>query len=159
MTVFLAVVCAILMVAGFAGLILPVLPAIQLNWLGLVIYAWGTGFQRISLAATIAFTVVMVLDTVLDWFVQAIGARQFKASKYGIIGALIGSIVGLIFFNIWGVILGPAIGAVAGELIARRGIKQALVAAGGTFAGCLAGSLVKAVIMLVMLGFFIVSLF
>ena len=159
MAVFLAVVCAVLMVAGFAGLILPVLPAIQLNWLGLVIYTWGTGFERISLPVTIIFTVVMILDMVLDWFVQAIGARQFKASKYGIIGAFVGSIVGVLVLNVWGIILGPAIGAVIGELFARRGIKQALTAAGGTVAGCLAGSLVKTIIMLVMLGFFIVSLF
>jgi hypothetical protein len=155
----LAVVCAVLMIAGFAGLFLPALPAIQLSWLGLLIYAWGTGCERISLLVTIIFTLLMLISWALDFVVQVIGAKKFKASKYGMIGAFVGSILGIVIFNVWGVILGPLIGALAGELLAQRGFKQALTSAGGTVAGCIAGSLFKAVIMLAMAGVFIASLF
>ena len=158
MDVVLAVICGLLMAAGFAGLILPVLPAIQLSWLGLLIYAWGTGFQRISLLATIVFTALMLLTMVLDYVAQAIGARKFTASRYSVIGALIGSILGIFIFGFWGVILGPALGALAGELLAGRGFRQGLTSAGGTVVGCLAGNLIKLIIMLAMLGVFIASL-
>src|SRR5512139_3952506 len=103
MTVLLAVICAVLMLAGFAGLILPVLPAIQLSWLGLLIYAWGTGFERISLLTTVVFTLLMLFSMLLDWVAQLIGAKKFKASRYGLIGAFLGSLLGLAIFGFWGV--------------------------------------------------------
>jgi hypothetical protein len=158
-TVLLAVICAVLMLAGFAGLFLPVLPGIQLAWAGFLIYAWGTGFERISLPVTIFFTVLMLISWALDYVAQAIGARKFKASRYGVIGAFIGGILGIFILNIWGAIFGPFIGALAGELLAKRGLRRAFASAGGTFVGCLAGNLFKLVIMLAMAGFFIATLF
>jgi uncharacterized protein YqgC (DUF456 family) len=159
MTVFLGIVCAVMLLAGLVGVVSPVLPGIQLAWLGFLIYAWGTGFERISLTTTIVFTVLMLLFWLKDYLVQVIGAKKFNASKGGMIGVFIGSILGTLIFGFWGIIIGPVIGAIAGELIATRNIRQALKSATGTVAGCLAGSITNIIFILVMTGFFIKSLF
>jgi uncharacterized protein YqgC (DUF456 family) len=120
MTVFLGIVCAVLLLAGLVGVISPVLPGIQLSWLGFLIYAWGTGFERISLVTTIVCTGLMLLFWLKDYLVQVIGAKKFNASKGGLIGVFAGTILGPIIFGFWGIIIGPVIGAIVGELIAVR---------------------------------------
>jgi uncharacterized protein YqgC (DUF456 family) len=158
MTVFLAIVGFILIGVGFIGIFLPVLPGIPLAWLGLFIFAIGTGFDKISILATIIFFVLMLLTLALDFFAPMLGAGKYKASKLGIAGTFVGFIVGILVFGFWGVILGPFIGAFVGELIARRPAGQALKSATGAFIGFLAGSLVRVIYIFVLLGFFIYSL-
>jgi uncharacterized protein YqgC (DUF456 family) len=159
MIVFLIIICSILMLAGLVGIIVPVLPGIQLAWIGFLVYAWCTHFERISLVVAVIFTVLVFFSLLLDYFIQVIGAKKFNASKYGLIGVFIGSMLGIFIFGFWGIVLGPVIGAIAGELIAAGNIKQALKTAAGTTVGCIAGNLLKIVLVLIMLGFFIASLF
>lgn len=159
MDIFLTVIGAVLMLAGLIGVVAPVLPGIQLSWLGFFIYAWGTGFERISLTVTIVFTVLMLISWAMDYLVQVIGAKKFNASKGGLIGVFIGSMIGIFVFGFWGIILGPVIGAIIGELIVARNIPQAFKSATGTLVGCIAGTLSKMVLILIMAGFFIASLF
>jgi len=158
-TVLLAILCSVLLIAGLAGVILPVLPGVPLAWLGFFIYAIGTGFDRISITTTVVFSIVMVLTLVLDIVAPMLGASKYKASKPGILGSFIGLMAGIIVFGFWGIILGPFIGALLGELAARKQPEQAFKSAFGTLLGFLAGSLVKIIVVLVMTGFFIVSLF
>jgi uncharacterized protein YqgC (DUF456 family) len=138
--------------------ILPILPGIPLSWLGLFIYAIGTGFERISVTTIIIFFVLMLISLAIDFFAPMLGAKKYKASRLGTVGAFVGITVG-IFFGIWGIILGPFVGALLGELISGKGTKQAFGSALGTFIGMILGSLLKIVIILVMAGFFIASLF
>ena len=42
--VLLAIVCSLLMLVGLAGIVLPFFPGVPLVWLGLFIFAIGTGF-------------------------------------------------------------------------------------------------------------------
>lgn len=158
MTVFLAIVGFILIGIGFFGIFLPVLPGIPLAWLGLFIFAIGTGFDKVSILATVIFFILMLFTLALDFLAPMLGAGKYKASKFGIAGAFVGFIIGVIVFQLWGIILGPFIGAFVGELVARRPASQALKSATGTLIGFLAGSLVKVVYIFVLLGFFIYSL-
>ena len=158
MTVFLAIVGFLLIGVGFIGIFLPVLPGIPLAWLGLFIFAIGTGFEKISIMATVIFFIFMLFTLALDFLAPILGAGKFKASKIGIAGTFVGFIVGIILFQFWGVIIGPFIGAFVGELLARRPAGQALKSATGALIGFLAGSLVKVIYIFVLLGFFIYSL-
>lgn len=146
------------MIVGLLGVVLPILPGIPLSWLGLFIYAAGTGFERISVTTVVVFFVLMLASLAIDFFAPMLGARKYKASKLGVFGAFAGITVG-IFFGIWGIIFGPFVGALLGELISGKGAKQAFGSALGTFIGMILGSLLKIVIILVMAGFFIASLF
>ena len=158
-TVLLAILCSVLLIAGLAGIVLPILPGVPLAWLGFFVYAIGTGFDRISITTTVVFSILMVLTLVLDLVAPMLGASKYKASKLGILGSFVGLMAGVIAFGFWGIILGPFIGALLGELVARQQPEQAFKSALGTLFGFLAGSLIKIVVVLTMAGFFIASLF
>lgn len=157
--VVVIVVCSLLMVVGLIGVFLPVLPGIPLAWLGLFIYAIGTRFERISIATIVVFFILMLLTLAFDFVAPMLGAKKYRASRWGILGAFVGFIVGVFVLGFWGIILGPFVGALLGELIASRKPRQALGSALGTLLGFLAGILLKVVLILVMAGFFIASLF
>ena len=159
MEILYAVICSLLMLVGFIGIFAPVLPGIPIAWLGLFIYAIGTGFERISLTTTIVFAALTALILLLDFLAPMLGARKLKASALGVLGAFIGLIVGVLFLGFWGIILGPFLGAFLFELMAKRQAKGAAKAALGTVVGYLAGALVKVIFLFVMAGFFIASLF
>lgn len=158
-TVLLAILCSVLLIAGLAGVVLPVLPGVPLAWLGFFIYAIGTGFDRISITTTVVFSILMIFTLVLDLVAPMLGASKYKASKLGILGSFIGLMAGIIVFGFWGIILGPFIGALLGELVARKQPEQAFKSAFGTLLGFLAGSLIKIIVVLTMAGFFVASLF
>jgi uncharacterized protein YqgC (DUF456 family) len=160
MEVLYAVICTLLMLVGLVGVFAPVLPGIPIAWLGLFIYAIGTGFERISVVTTIVFAAITALILILDALAPLLGAKKFQASKYGVFGAFLGMVIGVIFLGFWGVILGPFLGAFLFELLfARKQARGALKAAFGTFIGYVTGALVKVIFICVMAGFFIVSLF
>jgi len=158
-TIALIIVCSVLMVVGLLGVVLPILPGIPLAWLGLFIYAIGTSFERISIATVIVFSILTILALLLDFLAPMLGAKKYRASKLGVFGAFLGFTVGIFVLGFWGIILGPFIGALLGELIAGRRPRQALGSAFGTFLGFVAGTLFKIIVILVMAGFFIASLF
>lgn len=101
----------------------------------------------------------MVITLVLDFVAPMLGAKKYRASKFGIFGALLGFITGIFALGLWGIILGPLVGAFLGELLARRRPKQAFGSALGAFLGFVAGTLFRIIVILVMAGFFIASLF
>jgi uncharacterized protein YqgC (DUF456 family) len=152
------VICSILLLIGLLGAIIPFIPGVPIAWVGLFIYAITTGFDRISIAATVVFFVLMLLTVVLDIVAPMLGAKKYKASKFGVLGAFLGFIIGIFVLGFWGIILGPLVCAFLGELIARREPKQALGSAFGTFVGFIAGILFKTILVLIMAGFFIASL-
>jgi len=158
-TVLLAILAFFLILVGFAGIFLPVLPGIPLAWLGIFIFAIGTGFDKISILATVLLFVFMLLTLLLDFLAPMIGAGKNKASKWGLIGTSLGLIVGLLVFGIWGIIAGPFIGAFLGELVANRPVGQALKSATGAFIGFIFGSLIKVVYIFISLGVLIFSFF
>jgi len=158
-TVFLAILCSILMIVGMVGVIVPGIPGIPLAWLGLFIYAIGTGFERISAITIIVLFILMALIMLIDFLAPMLGAKKYKASKFGILGAFVGLIAGIIFFGFWGIIVGPFIGAFTVELLAKRQPRIALRSAFGTLVGFIAGTLLKAIFILIMSGLFIASWF
>ena len=153
------IICSVLMVIGLLGVILPVLPGVPLAWLGLLVYALLTGFEKLSVATIVIFFVLMVLTLMLDFAAPLLGAKKYQASKFGITGAFIGTVVGIFVLGFWGIIVGPLAGAFWGELMARGKPKQAFGSAVGAFLGFVAGSLFKIILTLIMAGFFIASLF
>jgi len=157
--VVFAIICAVLILIGLVGVIMPYLPGVPVAWLGLFIYAIGTDWERLSVTTIVVFGAITVLALLVDFIAPLLGAKKYKASKWGIIGASIGLFLGIIIFQIWGIILGPLLGALIGELIAGKSTDIALKSALGTFIGFIFGTLMKVVIVLVMAGFFVVSLF
>lgn len=147
------------MLVSLIGTVFPVIPGIPLAWIGLLIYAAVTGFERISVVTTIVFLIITLATMAIGYFAPILGAKKHKASSMGIFGAFLGLTFGVIIFGIWGIIIGPFLGALVGELITKKSTAVALQSAFGTFIGFLAGSLLQIIVILIMAGFFIASLF
>ncbi len=157
-TVIYGVTSILLIVIGLISLVLPFIPGgVPLAWLGLFVFAIGTGFTKISILATVIFFIVMVITMIIDFFLPILGAGKYKASKWGILGSIFGSFLGIFIWGLWGTVVGPFLGAVFGELATGRDHKAALRIGLGTIIGLIVGGILKIIVVLVMLGWVIAA--
>ena len=156
MDYFLLALAIVLMIAGIAGCLLPVVPGPPLSYLGLVVLHF-TKFADISRNLFIILAIVAIVVTVIDYVVPIWGTRRFGGSKYGMRGATVGLIIGL-FLGPFGIIIGPFIGAVVGELIFKDDIKYALKAGFGSLLGFLTGVGLKLAASLLITFYFVKAL-
>lgn len=161
MDITLAVLGAALVLLGFIGSILPIIPGPPISWVGLLLLKWtdfildhGTAYEN-ALWILLFF---VVLVTVLDYVVPIMGTKKFGGSKRGVWGATIGVVVGL-FFGPLGIIIGPFLGAYIGEITTGKKEREALRAAWGSFVGFLLGVGMKLMVCGAILFFFIRYLF
>ncbi|MDP1776127.1 MAG: DUF456 domain-containing protein [Moraxellaceae bacterium] len=145
---------AILLIAGLAGLVLPVIPGPPLLFAGFLLAAWAEQFQFVGLNTLILLGLLCLFAIILDFVAGALGAKRYGASKAAIWGALIGAVVGIVFGPI-GILFGPFVGAVIGELINGRQLQQAGLAGFGASIGMLVGIVAKLVIGILMLALFL----
>lgn len=157
--ILLVIIALILLASGLLGIFLPFVPGVPLAWLGLFIYSYSHQFEPISLTTILVFLGLTILTMAVDVIAPLIGAKKYHASRYGVLGSSIGLLLGMFVLGPIGIIAGPFLGALVGEFAAGKGSDQAFSSAIGTFLGFLAGSLIKLIVILVMIGFFIVSLF
>jgi uncharacterized protein len=148
--------CIALLIVGFAGAWLPMLPGLPLMVAGVVIHklilpdvlSWWT-------IAVFALTALIALG--LDFIATAFTSKLAGASKAGITCALIGGVVGL-FFGLPGLLIGPFVGALIAELfIAKKQIMPALKSGLGAALGILAGTLGKGLLATFLLIWFVLD--
>jgi uncharacterized protein YqgC (DUF456 family) len=151
MAILLYVLGVALLLAGVAGLVLPVLPGAGLLVLGVVALAWAGDFAILGWG-TVAFAAGMGLAiTAVDWAASVLGAKAFGASRWAVIGSAVGLLVGL-FLGLPGILFGPAVGALVFEYAKDPNFGRAARAGVGAFAGFLVGSILKVVLAFVLLG-------
>ena len=155
-TVWLWILSVVLVVAGFVGVVAPVLPGAPLVLAGLIIAAWAEHFQYVGVWTLIVLGLLTALTFVVDVIASALGVKRVGASKRAVWGALIGTTVG-IFFGLPGILLGPFVGAVAGELTVTRDAKQVGRAGVAAWIGFIVGTLGKLALMFTMVGIFAVA--
>lgn len=143
------------MILGIAGCLLPLLPGPPLSYLGLILIHLTTKIE-FSSKFLIWWGIITLIVAILDYAIPIWGTKFFGGSKYGIWGSMAGLLFGL-FFPPVGVIIGPFVGAVAGEMVAGNK-KNAFKAGFGSFVGFLAGTIVKLLVTLIMLYYFIAAL-
>jgi uncharacterized protein YqgC (DUF456 family) len=144
----------ILVIAGMAGLLFPILPGAPLLYAGLFAAAWAENFAYAGVKTLTALGIMAVLMYVLDFLASAFGAKHFGASRLAVIGATLGAIIG-IFFGIPGILLGPFVGAVLGELVNRPNLRAAGMAGVGATVGLALGIAAKLSLAFAMLGIFV----
>lgn len=147
---------ALLIVAGFAGLVLPALPGIPLVYAGLVLLAWAEGVAYVGWVTLVLLGVLALLSYAVDFLAAALGAKKFGASPRAIWGAAIGAFAG-IFFGLPGIVLGPFVGAVVGEFSRRPAVGAATRAGVGATLGLLFGTLLKIALAFTMIGVFVLD--
>ena len=144
---------AVLVLAGLAGTVLPVLPGVALVFAGLLLAAWADGFAHVGVMGLVIIGALGLLAFVADFVASLVGAKRVGASPLALGGAAVGGLVGL-FFSIPGMIIGPFVGAVAGEFLAKRRLGQAGKVGLGTWLGLVAAAVLKVVIACLMIATF-----
>jgi len=152
------IAAALLLIAGFAGIVLPALPGVLLVFAGLVFAAWAEGFAYVGWGTISILAALTIASYLIDALAGLLGAKRFGAGKYGLIGATIGTLVGLAF-GLPGIILGPFIGAVLGELYAQKDLRSAGIAGLGVWIGIAVGTAARIAIAFVMFGVFLLARF
>ncbi len=152
MDIFLLILGLILMLTGFVGCFVPVLPGPPLSYGGLLLLQ-ATRFGDFSTNFLVTIGILTAVVTIIDYFVPIWGTKKFGGSKSGVTGATVGIIIGL-FMGPVGIILGPFLGAIVGEMIAGRNSSEALKSGIGSLIGFLVGTGLKLALTFVMIFYF-----
>ena len=137
----LIVLSLILLIAGIAGCILPILPGPPLGYAGVLLLHF-TGTAHFTTSQLIWWLAIVVILQVMDYITPILGSKMCGGTKAGNRGCTAGMIIGL-FFLPWGIIVGPFLGAVAGELSGGSNLAQAIRAGFGSLIGFMFGTLMK----------------
>ncbi len=158
MEVFIWILTVVLLVAGFAGTIVPGLPGPPLMLVGAVVHkiflpsylSWWT-LAALALAAVLAILV--------DLAATLGGTKAMGASYWGVAGAGIGAVLGIVG-GLPGVLAGAVIGAALLELtVPRKSLAQAAKAGLGAGLGLLASSVGRVIIASGMTALFLLDCF
>jgi len=145
LSIIMIVVGAAIVVVGFIGCIVPVIPGPILAYIGLILISIPGGWVLFPVWLLIVLGAAAVVATILDNMLPALGSRKAGAGRAGVWGSVVGMIAGS-FFTPIGTIIGAFVGALLGEMIFNRENKNPLKAAFGVFKGTMLGILVKLVV-------------
>lgn len=157
MEILLWLLVVVLVIAGFVGLMVPVLPGPLLVFLGLWLGAWINDYRLVGPAVLGLLGVLALLSFVADWVGAWLGAKRVQASKPALVGAAIGTFGGLLFPP-FGILFGPFLGAFVGEFVIGEDWKRASEVGVGTTVGVLVAMVAKLGLCFAMVGFFLLAL-
>ena len=143
MDLILIIVGALLIIAGFLGSFLPVLPGPPISYLGLLLLQFSSN-APFSLQFFVIWALIIAVILVLDNLIPTMGAKKYGGTPYGVWGSIIGLIAGF-FFPPVGIIVGPIAGAFLGELVGGKTTDQAMQSAWGSIVGFMVGTLMKVI--------------
>ncbi len=158
MDIFLAVLAGVLLLLGFIGTFLPVLPGPILAWAGLLA-AHFSSYSEIKIWILVAAGILTALVSIMDNIFPSMLTKKSGGSKAGVLGSTIGLFAGFFLGPLF-VILGPFLGAFIGEMIHDSSdAKKAFKAAWGAFKGFLLGTGIKMISVLIFIWIFAWSVF
>ncbi|MBD2258463.1 DUF456 family protein [Pseudanabaena sp. FACHB-2040] len=168
-TVLYWVVVAV-MGLGVIGELVPGLPGSGLILAAILAWAVLTQFTGVGWPVLVVVA-ILILSIAVDFLATYWGAKQFGASKWGQLGAILGLVAGIFGLlpavavggPIVGALVGPFIGAFIGEYLTRSPVegqsrvKIALKASLGTVVGSLVGSLIEVLLAILAVAIFVFS--
>lgn len=155
---FLAISAGLVLLLGFIGCVLPIIPGPPLAWLGLLL-GYFSDYCNIPTWVLVVTGIVSIIVTVSDYILPSFFTKKSGGSKSGSWGSNIGLIIGC-FLGPFGIIICPFLGAFIGELINdSNDKKRALKAAWGAFVGFLFGTGIKLFVSAIFIWIFIASFF
>lgn len=160
-TVIWGTIIALLLIIGFLGTFIPVLPGTILILAGVLVHYFALGREGSGLGwpSLVVIGLLCLAAFAVDWLSGALGAKWFGSSKWGIWGAIVGGIIGL-FFGIPGLIVGPILGVFLFEMfLGKKEVKDASNSTLGTVVGGLAGIAVRVALALAMILWYVGDVF
>lgn len=152
----------LLLIIGFIGTLLPMLPGTILIWLGIVVWAWADGFHRIGWLTLVGVTLLFSVDIVSGFFLTTAFTRKSGASWKAISASIVFGLLGGIFLSglpvigtLFGALLGALVGMFLVEWLDKRAWRQALGASVSYLVGAITSKIVEIIIGGLMLGVFV----
>lgn len=148
----LELVAALVMLAGLAGVIVPVLPGTPLIFLGALLYDYANNWGALGWGWLLLLFLLMLAAVGGDQVLGHMGARRGGASWLSLAVGFVLSLIGTFLLPPIGFLLGAIVGVIGTELLISRDARQALKAGGGWLVGWVLSLLLQASVALVMLG-------
>ena len=107
----------LLIFLGLVGAVVPLLPGPAFIWLGVVLWAWNDGFQRIGWPTLLVLGVLTVAAWLADLLLSLMSSRKAGAGWLSIGVSILTGIGGALllgFVPVIGSIVGAIVGAIAG---------------------------------------------
>ncbi|MEK3890717.1 DUF456 domain-containing protein [Bacillus sp. FSL K6-3431] len=146
----------ILIIIAFIGLVYPIIPSVIFLLGSFILYGLLFSFEPFNWLFWIIQTLFVMLLFFADHLANLIGVKKFGGSKAGMWGSTIGILVGPFVIPVFGILIGPFLGAVIGEIIVNRTkFTLALKIGLGSVVAFISSVVVKAIIQLVMVGYFL----
>ena len=140
------------MLAGLLGLVVPVYPGLVIMWLAALGYGVIQGFGAVGIWIFVIQTVLMLIGSLVDNLMMAVGGRQGGASWGSILVAIAAGILGTLFFPPIGGIIAAPLAVMGLEYLRLRDWKQAWLALRGMATGLGLSFFIRFGIGIVMMG-------
>lgn len=141
-----------LIVAGFAGTIVPAIPGLPMIAVAAWLIALTDNYETVGWGTIGFLSVLAIIGIVVDSLAQTVGAQKAGASKEGIIGSVIGTFVGMFMGGLIGLLVMPLVGAAIGEFYAKRDLIHAGKVGVATWIGMIVGTVIKIALACTMTG-------
>ncbi|USN53385.1 MAG: DUF456 family protein [Candidatus Nomurabacteria bacterium] len=147
--------CFIIVLVGFVGIAFPIVPSIPLIWFGILLYGIATDFSLVTPSFLLIISVLGLVVVLLDFVAYLWGGKQFRASLWGVLGAVIGGIIGSFFGLLFAFVVGPFFGAVVSQLVVGRDRVFAVETKHYIIIGYMGGMIIKFAVGVAMIGLFL----
>lgn len=156
----LITISVIVMVIGVLLAFIPVLPGALIVWAIGIVSAWANQFERITPAAAIAMTILMLISMTSDFWLPMLGVKTSGLSCLSAIGSIIGGLIGtfVIPIPIVGTLIGTVLGALIIEYAVLREKAKALRAGQAALKLFIIGYILELVMTFAIFAVFIVSI-
>ena len=150
--------CAIIVLIGLCGCIIPVVPGPPLVWLGMLYYSYRTHWDQVSILSLAVLLLIAAAASSSNLWLSALGAKKTGASGWATLASFVGGVVGMIFLGgLPGMLIG-ALGAIAAvEYSRHKDWEKVLKSGGGYLAGYFLSMAVELLASFVMIGIFVLA--
>ena len=133
----------VLLFVGLLGCVFPIVPGPPIAYLSLVLMHNFTDYNFSFNFLIVMFFIILII-TILDYWLQIYGVKRFGGGKKAIKGTTIGLLVG-IFILPFGIVLGPFIGAFIGAFLDKKdnSVLSPIKVASGALIGFFGGIFLK----------------
>ena len=150
-------VIAISFLLSFVGLVVPILPAVGMVWLGVAVFH----FLINPLALTAATWSVLVVFTgiilITDQLANAYLVKRYGGSRWSILASIVGVVVGMIFFPPFGILVVPFVFVFLTETLQNKSADASLKTAFATLLAFLGSAVAKALMQSIMIVVFLMD--
>lgn len=141
--VLVSFVCAIALVVGLIGTLVPILPGVAFMWLASLLYGFVVGYTPLGIAVMVILTALLVGSVIVGVVLPRKAAVESGATTKSQVVGVIGAIVGFFVIPVVGAIIGALAGVLLAEYADKGELQPAWTATLGTAKGFGMGALAQ----------------